>query len=216
MLMWFNENYGWILSILLQGFIAYHIFFLSKRLSYQARLEHKEKIKEKTRDLLASIYDEDLNREVYHVNINRYFKDYPSNEEKLFNSYSHIKAEIKSTRFDGVQFFASMPRTVYQKSDGTLTFNKHGVEVFNVYPVGLVPYEWIKYVDLEGDEYEGVPLFYSKFKGRVYWKNSWRRFVPFGYPYKEIVYYRESEVYYEGNDPPDMKYHLVRQAISEE
>jgi len=211
---WLFINYGWVISLFIQGFIAYHVFFLSKKLSSRAKLEHKENIKQKAEELLSEIHRKKLNSEVYLVNINRYFKDYPSNKEKMFEGYSHIKAEIKSTRFDGVQFFCSMPEEVYRKQDGKLSFKGEQKEkVFNVFPVGVVPYEWIEYVDLRGDEYGYVPLFYCHFKGKIYWKISWRRFLPFGYPYKELVYYRESEVYHEGSDPADMKYRFVDEPI---
>jgi len=214
---WVSENYGLIISLVIQVFIAYHVFFLSKRLSNRARLEHKEKIKLKVEELLSEIHRKKLNSEVYLVNVNRYFKDYPSNKEKIFEGYSHIRAEIKSTRFDGVQFFCGI-KEVYRKPNGTLTFN-HGaetsaIEKLKVFEVGVVPYEWIEYVDLEGDEYAYVPLFYCHYKGKVYWKKSWRIFLPFGYPYKEIVYYKESTVYHEGSDPIDMKYSFVDEIIS--
>jgi transcriptional regulator with XRE-family HTH domain len=40
------------------------------------------------------------------------------------------------------------------------------------------------------------------------------RFLPFGYPYKEVIYYRESSVYHEGSDPVDMKYSFINEPIS--
>ncbi len=212
---WFSKNYGWLISLLLQGFIAYHIFFLSKRLSNKDRLEHKEKIKQKAEKLLSEIHRRNLNSEVYLVNIKRYFKDYPSNKEKRFEGYSHIKAEIKSTRFDGIEFFSSMPVEIYQKSNGTLSFKgKRKEKVYNAFPVSIVPYEWIEYIDPHGDEYGYVPLFYCYFKGKTNWK-FWKRLLFFGYPYKRTVYYRLSEVYHEGNDPVDMKYRLIDQPISD-
>ncbi len=87
---WLSDNYGWLLSLLIQSFIAYHIFFRTKRLLNKDRLEHKEKIKQKAEYLIGIR----RNAEVYLVNINRYFRDYPSNDEKRFESYSHIRAEI--------------------------------------------------------------------------------------------------------------------------
>ena len=211
---WFFVNYGWTISLLIQGFIAYYVFFLSKRLSNRARLEHKEKIKQKAEKLLSEIHSKKLNSDVYLININRYFKDYPSNKERMFEGYSHIRAEIKSTRFDGIQFFCSMPVEVYRKSDGKLSFKGEAKEkVFNAFPVGIVPYEWIEYVDLRGDEYGYVPLFYCRFKGKTNW-NFWKRLKFFGYPYKNLVYYRENEVYHEGSDPADMKYCFIDEPIS--
>jgi hypothetical protein len=108
-----------------------------------------------------------------------------------------------------------MPVEIYRKSSGELSFKgEYKEKVFNAFPVGVIPYEWIEYVDLRGDEYGYVPLFYCYFKGKIYWKRSWRRFLPFGYPYKKIVYYRESDVYHEGSDPIDMKYRFIDEPIS--
>ena len=214
MTFWLLNNLVSIIGILIGSFIAYHVFFLSKKLTNKDRLEHKEKIKQKAEALLSKINRDRLSNKVYLVNINRYFKDYPSNKEQLFSGYSHIKAEIKSTRFDGVEFFASMPVEVYQKVNKMYSFKgKAGEKVFNAFPVGIVPYEWIEYIDMEGDEYDYSPLIYCHYKGRIYWK-LWRRLLFFGYPYKKIVYYRESGVYHEGNDPIDMKYSFISEPIS--
>lgn len=175
-------------------------------------MEHKEKIKQKAEGLLSDIRGK--NREVYLVNIDRYFKDYPSNKQKRFKGYSHIKAEIKSTRFDGIEFFAEMPFEIYKKKNGKLSQRGEGSEkAFVAFPVGIVPYEWIEYVDLEGDEYGCVPLFYCYFAGKTNWK-FWRRLLSFGYPYKKMIYYRLSEVYHEASDPADMKYRLINELIS--
>lgn len=204
------ENGTEIVGILISIFIAYHISFLSSRISNRNRLEHKEKIKETVETLLAKIHREGLRSKVYLVNINRYFKDYPGNQEKLSSGYSHIRGEVKATRYNGVEFFSSGPEQAYFSAKGTLTLRKQENEkAFLVYPVGLVPYEWIEYVDPSGDEYGWVPLFHCKFKGRIYWRNWWRKLIPFGYPYKEIIYYKKSDIYREGSDPKDTEWSRV-------
>lgn len=214
---WLSQNYMWVVGLVIQGFIAYHVFFLSKKLSSRARLEHKDRVKQKAEELLYKIRRDGLNSEVYLVNINRYFKDYPSNEEKKFDGYSHIRAEIKATRFDGIEFVCGISQ-VYRKGDDSLTFDDKykdsASETFKVLDVGIVPYEWVEYVDLEGDEYAYVPLFFTHFNGRIYWKRNWKRFLPSGYPYKRLVYYKESSVYHEGSDPVDMKWSLIYEPIS--
>lgn len=211
---WLSQNYDWLISLIIEGFIAYHVFFLSKKLSNKTKLKHKEKVKQKTEKLLSKIFRQKLSNEVYLVNINRYFKDYPSNKEKRFEGYSHIRAEIKSTRFDGIEFFSSMPVEVYKNSNGKLSFKGEKKEkAYNAFPVGVVPYEWVEHVDIEGDEYGGVPLFYCYFKGKTNWK-FWKRLLFFGYPYKRTLYYRESDTYREGCDPADFKYKLVESQIS--
>jgi len=203
---WLLENSIGILGIIIGGVITYHVYFLSK----QSKLEHKEKIKQKAEELK-------LGREVYLVNVKRYFKDYPSNKERIFSGYSHIKAEMKTTRFDGIEFFCGI-KEIYRKPDGRLTLDskseKTATEKIKAFEVGVVPYEWIEYVDLRGDEHGFVPLFFCHFKGKRYWKISLKRHLPFGYPYKEIIYYRESDVYHEGSDPVDMKFRFIDEPIS--
>ena len=187
-----------------------HRFFSINSLNKKTKLEHRERIRQKADELK-------LGREIYLVNIKRYFKDYPSNKEKIFSGYSHIKAEKKTTRFDGIEFFCGI-KEVYRKPDKTLTFNDKykntTKEKFNVFEVGIVPYKWIEYIDLHGDEYGYLPLFFCHFKGHRFWKKPFKRFLPFGYPYNELVYYKESDVYHEGSDPLDMKYRHIDEPIS--
>ncbi|KKT75134.1 MAG: hypothetical protein UW71_C0007G0006 [Parcubacteria group bacterium GW2011_GWB1_44_7] len=211
MIDWLSENSIGVLQIIIGGFIAYHVFFLSKQLSNKAKLEHKERIKKKAEELKSG-------KEVYLVNVKRYFKDYPSNKERMFSGYSHIKAEMKTTRFDGIEFFCGI-KEIYRKPDGGLTLNgeseKTAQEKIKVFEIGVVPYEWIEYIDLRGDEHGFIPLFFCYFKGKRYWKISLKRHLPFGYPYKEIIYYRESEVYHEGSDPIDMKFRFIDEPVSD-
>jgi hypothetical protein len=191
---WLKLNYQWLLDISVTLFIAWQAHYFSKKLSAKEKLEHKERIKRKADEHILRIKKENLRSKVYHVNVNRYFKDYPSNVERI-GGYSTIAAEIKSTHFDGVEFFCSMFRGVYKKDDGSLTFFDLGNDkkVFSVIPVGLVPYDWIEHIDLDGDEFEHRPLFFSHFKGPVFW-SRWRRRIPFGYPYKCLKYYRKKEL----------------------
>ncbi|MFC1613469.1 hypothetical protein ACFL23_04010 [Patescibacteria group bacterium] len=107
-----------------------------------------------------------------------------------------------------------MPIQIYKKSSGKLSFKGESKEdFFYAFPVSVIPYEWIEHIDLEGDEYSYLPLFYCHFKRKTNWK-FWKRLLFFGYPYKRTVYYRKSEVYHEGNDLADMKYSLIYESIS--
>ncbi len=172
-------------------FIAYHIFFLSKRLSNKGKLEHKELIKQKAEELLHKINNESLGRRVCLVNISRYFEDYPSTEEKLFRGYSCINAEIKTTNFEGVEFFSSMPVAIYKKENGQFSFKeaKNREKIFNVFPVGVIPYESIEHIDLDGDEYGEGPLFYCYFDKKA----SWDPLKSCPFPYKKTLYYKKNE-----------------------
>ncbi len=216
-LRWVSENYDWAIVLVVQIFIAYHVFFLTRKLSNRARLEHKEKIRQQVEAMLAEIRSKQSEGKVHLLNVSRYFRDYPSGREKLFGGYSGISGYLKSLRFDGIEFFGGEILEVYRGSDGRLSFKgQKEARVFNAYPVGIVPYEWIEYIDSRGDEYGYLPLFFVHFKGKRYWKKPWKRFFPIGYPYRRIVYYRESERYREGNEPPDMKYMLIDEPISDQ
>ena len=70
-------------------------------------------------------------------------------------------------------------------------------ENFNALEAGVIPYEWIEYVDARGDEFSYRPQFFTQFNGA---DKS---------PYKYSTYYKESEVYHEGNDPIDMKWRII-------
>jgi hypothetical protein len=211
---WISKNYVWLISLVIQAIIAYHVFFLSKRLSSRARLGHKDQIKKKAEELLSKVNRRMSDSEVYLVNLNRYFKDYPSNEKSNFRGYSHIRAEIKATRFDGIEFFAAPPVQIYEKPSGELSLKGEiGEKAFIAFPVGIVPYDWIEHMDLEGDECGGAPLFYCHFKGKMFWK-FWNHFSFSKYPYKRTVFYKRSESYNEANDPPGLRYSLVHEAIS--
>lgn len=203
---WIIKNYQWLTEVSVGAFVAYHLYYLSKRVTGREKLEHKERIKVKADELCLKIAKEGLRSKVYLVNINRYFTDYPSNSEKI-KGYSIFSSEIKTTRYDGVEFFSSLPKGVYKRPDGQLTFKDlgEGKKVYTVIPVGVVPYDWIDFVDLEGDEFGYTPIFFVHFKGKVLW-SWWRKFIPFGSPYIKIVYYRRSETYRKGIDPRDMEW----------
>jgi hypothetical protein len=198
------NNYSWILETLVQIFIAYHVVFLSKKLSNKGRLEHRENIKTKIETLVSK-----GNSEVYLVNINRYFKDYPSNTERYFQGYSHLRAELKQTSVDGIEVFSGSPREVYRNSKGKLSFKgKDKEKVFTAFPVGLIPYDWIEYIDVRGDEFGYVPLIYCHYKGKTNWK-FWKKLRFYGFPYKKTIYYRKNEHYDDKTDPQNMRYTYV-------
>lgn len=170
---WIFENYQWLVEVCVGAFVAYHLYFLSKRVTSRQKLEHKDKVKAKADELCIKIFKENLRSKVYLVNVNRYFTDYPSSSEKI-KGYAVIAGEIKTTRFDGVEFFCSLPKGVYRRPDGQLTFDSSdkNEKVQTVFPVGIVPYDWIEFVDPEGDEFDYRPLFFTHFKGRVYWSDQ--------------------------------------------
>lgn len=200
---WFAENAVGLLSIIIGGFIAYHVYFLSKKLDLRDKLSNKNNLRKQVEALLTRIA-KGIRRDVELVNCKKYEKHYPNDNEFNEDGYTYLRADLKALRFDGVEFFCSMTQSVYKKSDGSLSFSTESPsqeEYLRVFPVGIIPYSWIEFIDERGDEFSYRPQFFTNFEG------------PKKSPYKYIIYYKESPVYHEGNDPLDMKYMKVDELI---
>lgn len=195
MYQWLANNAVGLLGIVIGGFIAYHVFFLSRRINLKDRLVHKDNIRRRTEPLLGFI-SAGTARRVDLVNVKKYLTHYPNSNEETRHGYTYLRAEIKTLKFDGVEFFSGV-QEVYKKQDGSLTLRpgpNRTSEPYNALEAGLIPYEWIEYVDVEGDEYGGYPLFFTRFNGK---KRS---------PYKSYSYYKTDDTYEAGNDPTDFQW----------
>jgi len=177
------------------GFIAYHVFFLSQRINLKDKLAHKDEIRKRVEPILNNI-SKGRNSDIELINVKKYLKHYPYNNKLTKHGYTYIKGELKTLRFDGVELFCGI-RELYKKQNGNLTLKSDDgatKESHNVLEVGLIPYEWIEYVDNQGDEFSYRPQFFVRFKGLK------------KYPYKYLTYYIESNTYRQGADPRDMKW----------
>lgn len=194
MIEWLNFG-ATLAAIIVGGFIAYHIYFLQKRLSFTNKMHHAEAIRAKAEKRLYEIENKGISREVLLVNIKRYEKDYEGPNDLNRHGYVELRAELKAVRYNGVEFFDGIQQAYYDASR-QLTLAETTTKAFNVYAVGLIPYEWIEYVDLRGDEFRYSPIFYTRFKGER------------NYPYKKIIYYKQRDG--RGNSgPSDMDYERV-------
>lgn len=197
---WLLENLVGILSILVGGFIAYHVYFLSQKFKLSEYLTRRDETRERLMVLLDSIGD-GRNSDIEIINVNRYKKDYPHNNKFTKKGHTYLKAELKALRFDGVEFFESMPVKAARKDDGTIIFLKEpscAKNTFNIWPVGIIPYEWIDYVDVDGDELSYRPQIFVRFKGI---RKS---------PYRYLRYYEKSDNYHKGSDPMDWQWRIVK------
>jgi hypothetical protein len=195
---WLADNVVGIFGIIIGAIIAYHVFFLSRSINFMGRLTHKENVRKRVEPLLGFIATGTARR-VDLINVKKYLSHYPNSNEETRHGYTYLRAELKGLRFDGVDFFSGV-REVYRKEDGTLSLHAgedRTRENENALEAGLIPYEWIEYVDTEGDEYGGYPLFFTQFKGH---KKS---------PYKSCSYYMCNELYRPGNDPHDSQWRRV-------
>lgn len=188
-----------IIGVLVSAFIAYNIYFLSKRLTFQDTMLKAAQIREKVDRLLAEI-NKGSNRKIEFINTKRYKKDYPHNNEENRHGYTYQAAELKGYSYDGVEFFNSV-HDGYLDADGNLTLKKTKKSAgYVVFEVGVVPYEWIVYIDPVGDDTAYRPQFFAKFKGRIGKRGKYK------VPYKSFRYCKVSEHYDPKNDPLGMKY----------
>jgi len=192
------DNIIGIVSILVGAFIAYHVYFLSKKLTLKDRLVRKDEIKKQVEPKLTQIR-QGFNSKVEIINFKKFQRFYPHNNESNKDGYTYMGAELKAVRFDGVEFFCAV-KELYVDDDGSLSLEdgKHKTRhKKNALEAGVVPYEWIEYIDPGGDEFSYRFQFFVKFSGI---NKS---------PYKYFNYYVESDHYNKEHDPLDLKWSQI-------
>ena len=201
--MWLEQNAVGLLGIGVGGFIGYHVYYLSKRIDLRGKLEHKSYVSQQVEPLLAAMARGNA-RKIELVNARRYPKHYLGQNEQNRHGYAYLGAELKALRFDGVEFFCEIVG-LYQEHDGHLTLTESPSATrltSSAFVVGVVPYEWIEFVEPRGDEFSYRPQFFTQFKGL---EKS---------PYKYLRYYKKSETYEPGNDPADMQWTTIEPRLT--
>ncbi|HEY5587982.1 MAG TPA: hypothetical protein VIK86_03395, partial [Candidatus Paceibacterota bacterium] len=162
---WFMDNIVGIIGIIVGGFIAYHLFFLSRKINLKEELNHRSKLKRDIEPLLIKIRS-GISSKVELINVKKYRTHYPDSNNLDVDGYTYIGAELKALKFDGVEFFCGI-KDAYRNSDGKLTLQKENAvkQDFNIYEAGVIPYKWIEHIDIDGDEYSYRPQFFVKFNG---------------------------------------------------
>jgi hypothetical protein len=194
MLCYLRDHLIEIIGILLGLFIAYHVHYLSKRTTLRDRLSHRDAIRAAVAPLLSRVRHGTSKVEL--VNAKNYLSHYPDNA-KTPAGYTFLGAEFKSLRFDGVEFFCAVKESYRTPTGDRSLSNVHGsTPEENVLEVGVIPYEWMEYVDIGGDGFSGRSQFFTHFKGQ---DKS---------PYKYHTYYvRRSD--YRQDEPVNMQWKLV-------
>lgn len=168
-------------SVLLGVFVAYHVYLLQKKVSISDKLKHREAMRRIVEKRAGDIRNRQLNSEVMIVNIKRYENDYVSENTKNKDGYVERRSELKGARYDGVEFFDSI-HEVFIKKNGQYTINEtENGAGFQVYRAGVIPYDWIKHINLGGDEFRYSPIFFTEYKA-----NNKE-------PFAEILYYQHVE-----------------------
>lgn len=160
----FWDNLFAVVGMIVSLFSAFWIYRLSKQLSAEERYQHEMKITKEVRRL--KIYSSAILADVS--------KYHPLRTDSMNKTYYKQGAELYTIVSEhGVQFIL-------------------GPNDENI-PVGLVPFEWIKYVR-DCDSEDNKPIFVCEFKG-IKWFRDFRS------PFREINYIYKNPDYREGLDP---------------
>ncbi len=192
---WLITNIVGIVSVIVSGIIAYHVYFLSRKIDLKDQLSHRDAVRKQVEQILYHIRN-GTSSKVEVINVKKYPEHYLQSNEMTKDGYTYIGAELKALCFDGVEFFCGV-RELYKKPDGSFSLKASNGAVrqeVNALEAGVIPYEWIDYIDTRGDEFSYRPQFFVKFKGMK------------KYPYKRLSYYIHSDTYHEGSDPMDFKW----------
>lgn len=181
---WLGNNYDWVISLLVAGILVpFAIYWLSRKKTDRQLLQHRESIQRKLDEFAGHIRNDRYASEVRLIDTKQYRKHYPTGAPGK-TKVVDLRAEFKTCYSDGVEFFSDMPQGAVESENGKIKLVRGTEHEFVVSPVGKVPYEWVDFVELEGDEYHNFPLIYCRFKGKGKLK---------GTPYNELKYYFREE-----------------------
>jgi hypothetical protein len=213
----FFKNYNWIIGLVVQGFIGYHIFVLSKRTNKKTELSNTKFLKEEARNIISEAYSSESNRKKVIIIDVQNIKKYPDG--------ASIAGSIKGINYEGVEVYIPVTKKVFKTKHNKLTLKSKGNEFYcDVQLVGVIPYKWIEYIEPHGDEYNSCagrifcrfksyqPYFKLKLHRHLFTKEGYKYLLSFNFwyfsPYNEIIYYIKNPKYNKATDYYWEEYHL--------
>ncbi len=213
----FFKNYNWIIGLVIQAFIGYHIFVLSKRTSKKTELSNTKFLKEEARNIISEAYSSESNRKKVIIIDVQNIKKYPDG--------ASIAGSIKGTIYEGVEVYIPVTKKVYKTKHNKLTLKPKGNEFYcEVQLVGVIPYKWIEYIEPHGDEYNSCagrifcgfksyqPYFSLKLHRHLFTKKGFKYILSMNLwyfsPFNEIIYYKENPKYNKATDYYWEEYHF--------
>ena len=153
-----------IVSVIVAIITLFVTIHIAKVIPERDKLEHRKQIKE-TVSKLAHQMKGGRNHMCKLIDIDRFDKLYPRNFNSR-NRQSYFKAELDGADIHGVVFVdknVGVNKTVQGYYIAT-----RGESEFIADRCGLIPYEWIIEIDINGDEIDSSPVLYCKFKKRKF------------------------------------------------
>ena len=157
-----------LFGIIITTIIAYHIHALSKKVSFRARLKHQKIIKNYISELKTEIHYKGRNCKVIIIDIDVYDKYYPQNFNK-FNRHSHVAGELKDATFDGIEIIDGI-MGVSNNDNESLFHIEQNQPKQKAVSVGVIPYDWIIDINLDGDGINSSAIIYCRFRNKTAWR----------------------------------------------
>lgn len=153
----FFKNYNWIIGLLVQGFIAYHILVISRRTSISAFIERKAELQNTAQKIIHEAYQLKTRRTAVSIINIKELSKYPNS--------GFFADSIKSTLYEGVEVFIWGGVKLYKNNKNEITRKSKGNTFFKeVHMTGIIPYKWIEKIEPSGDEYYTRARIYCRFK----------------------------------------------------
>lgn len=208
-----NPNFDWVgccielFGIIVSGFIAYHIYNLSKKISTKEELSNIKFLKDETKNIISEAYSSKYKRKKIIIIDVKQRDKYPDG--------GCIAGSIKDASYEGVEVFLPEIRKIYLNKHNRQTLKEKGNKFYcEVQVVGVIPYNWIEYIEPHGDEYNSCALrifcrykkyspyirfsFHKNFFKLKGLKYLFRINLRYFSPYSKLLYYRENSGYIEG------------------
>ena len=200
-----NDWFVSVIGLIISSIIAYHVWFLSKKITLSTKLDHKVKIQGKVLQLLEETYKtKERRNRVYLIDADVYEKYYPSNENR-FGRVSHFLVGLMGYKSTGIEFFTENTIQVSENTNGEFSREiQKEIEPITAHVIGLVPYEWIIEIDLNGDDYNTSSLIFCRFKNKSMWKfgNREKGLIYRNWsPFKVEKLYKKNKNFESGVDP---------------
>lgn len=208
-----NDWFVSVIGLIISSIIAYHVWFLSMKITLNTKLDRKANIQGKVLQLLKEInITKERRNRIYLIDADVYEKFYPSNENR-FRRFSHIKGGLLGYKNNGIEFFTGSTKEIFENQNGEFFLKKRqDTKPITGHLVGLVPYEWIIEIDFNGDEFNNSPLIFCRFKKKSFWKLGNREkgwIYRYWSPFKVEKLYKKNKNFEPGEDPYFCEYSLM-------
>lgn len=140
------------------------IFFIGRRITFRQRIERASALEAQAWEVIAPMRQQGRNSKIIVMNVARYARGYDGSNELTLCGYAYVGHELIEIDHSGIQVIARASKSYYDAS-GRRTLTPTPVEGANVLEVGHIPWRWMEHIAPEGDEFDGSPIFFVRYKG---------------------------------------------------